>query len=145
MRILFLALLLAGFTAFAGAPAFQTNTVNLASGLLTLSNTNVVSTASTPFAVPQGAPFILQPAFSAAGVGNSNVVFSFNVSGDGTHYSTTLPFSVTIAANGTTNVVGYTNVPASVLSGVQWIRCDQIQTTQTNLVTITAIYASWFQ
>lgn len=55
--------------------------------------------------------FTIMPNFNLSGTGTSNVTFNFQVSPDGTNWSTVTPFSYAIAATGTTPAVGYCNFP----------------------------------
>jgi hypothetical protein len=73
----------------------------------------------------------------------SNVVVQFQVSYDGTNYSTLAPpLKFDFANNGTTGVRAWTNYPAAVLSNVRKIRVGTIQSTHLSTLFITNIVAS---
>lgn len=84
------------------------------------------------------------PNFTSSGTGTSNVIFSFNLSSDGTNFTTTLPLSITNACNAATNVIGGVTVQAATLAGWKKGRLDQISTTQTTGVFITNIITGYF-
>lgn len=85
------------------------------------------------------AGILIMPTFSAAGAGTSNVVFTFNLSPDGTTYSTTGPLTFTAVCNGTNSVTHWFNAFADELPNTQYIKLSTISTTQTNRVTVTSV------
>jgi len=84
------------------------------------------------------------PTFVAANAGTSNVVFTFEVSADGTNFTTTGPVSVTAVANGTNTVRHYSLIPPTTLNNVRYIRLHSIQNAQTNAITLSGVLYSYF-
>jgi len=123
-------------------PASAQSTGSLLSSPVVISNATTTSLGTaTAIQVPyKGASFTLLPRFSAAGVGTSNVVFTFNLSRDGSTYTTTGPLSYTLAANGTNGVVGLVTFDATNFANdVRWIKWTALSTTQTNNLTVSAL------
>lgn len=139
-----LGLVLLAVAGVAYAAQFVPGTINVPTALASVNNQTLATTTGTPFDIPQGVAFVIQPDFTAASTGTSNVIFSFNLSTDGTNYSTTYPLTVTNTCNGTTNVIGGTVIPAATLAGYKKGRFDQVSTTQGNAVTINAIRTGFF-
>lgn len=86
---------------------------------LTLSDSAIATSAtevstSEAFTIKPDSGFAIVPTFVASGAGTDNVTFNFAVSIDGTTWSTTTPFTYTVAANGATPVVGFCNFPPHV-------------------------------
>ena len=139
------ALVVIGF--WARAAQWQAAGINVAAALATVASnsTSGPTNAGTPFLVPQNVGMTIEALFTAAGVGTSNVIFSFNATADGTNWTTTLPLSFTNSCNGSNvAVVGWNYFTALQLDPWQKIRLDQISTTQTNAVTITAVTAGYY-
>jgi hypothetical protein len=122
-----------------------TGVINIASGVSAATNTTVTSTSGTALTIRPGQALALSPYFAGTQGGTSNVVFGFNVSVDGTNYTTTPPgnFLFTNSANGTTGVIGLHQIPASNLFGIQKIRFDSLATTQTNGIFVTNIFYNY--
>jgi hypothetical protein len=68
----------------------------------------------------------------------------FDLSADGTTWTTTLPLTNSVTMNGTNRVVGYTLFAPSVLDHMRYIRLAQIVNANTNIITINSIKASQF-
>jgi len=128
----------------ARAGDFHLTSVNVASGLASVSNTTATSTSGTAFSIPPETDIAIQPIFTAADSGKSNVWHQFNLTGDGTNFSTVLPISVTNAANGTNPVSGWTVITKAQLHGAKSARLDAVGTTQTNAVTTTGVNVIFF-
>jgi len=107
-------------------------------------STNNFGTTNPPVQIWSGRGYALAPMLVGTNSGTSNVVFGFNVSVDGTNFSTTLPITVTNSANGTNPVVGYTLIGPAVLNNARWWRLDQIVTSQTNSLTIQKVIGGYF-
>ena len=121
--------------------AQTSGTFPLSSSVL-VSNATATLTGVTIQVTPsklEKAGILLMPSLSCTNAGTSNVVFSFDVSPDGTTWSTTKPVTATVACNGTNAVVGAVNIAASALPNVQYLRLTSIETTQTNTVTISSV------
>ncbi len=102
---------------------------------------NVTSTA---VAVPQGKGLSFIPTFAATGSSVSNAVFSFQVSADGTTYTTTTPLTLTVVQNGTTTVTGWQLWDPTELNHVAWIKLVSVQTTHGTqaLTNMSAVYVT---
>jgi hypothetical protein len=107
------------------------------------SNTTSNSLTSSVINLRQGRGVALSVRFVAADAGTSNITFGFDVSLDGTNYSTTQPVSIVATANGTNTVQTYTNVPASWLDNAQKMRLTKVINLQTNVLTINNVTASF--
>lgn len=66
------------------------------------------------------------PRFVGTGASTANVTFTFNVSADGTNYTTTGPLTYTAALNGTTPVVGYKLFTATDLNNVRYLKLSSV-------------------
>jgi hypothetical protein len=93
---------------------------------------NVVTKA---VAVRQNRGLAIMPEFKILSASTANLTFTFDVSRDGTNWSTTGPFVWVIAANGTTLVRGYTNLPPTALDNINWIRLTSVANAATNTAT----------
>lgn len=102
---------------------------------------NVTSTAVS---VPQGKGLSFMPTFAATGSSVSNAVFSFQVSADGTTYTTTTPLTLTVVQNGTTTVTGWQLWDPTELNHVAWIKLVSVQTTHGTqaLTNMSAVYVT---
>ena len=102
---------------------------------------NVTSTAVS---VPQGKGLSFIPTFAATGSSISNAVFSFQVSADGTTYTTTTPLTLTVVQNGTTTVTGWQLWDPTELNHVAWIKLVSVQTTHDTqaLTNMSAVYVT---
>ena len=102
---------------------------------------NVTSTAVS---VPQGKGLSFIPTFAATGSSISNAVFSFQVSADGTTYTTTTPLTLTVVQNGTTTVTGWQLWDPTELNHVAWIKLVSVQTTHGTqaLTNMSAVYVT---
>jgi hypothetical protein len=157
---LFITILTAG-AILAALPALadpQTSVpVPIAVNMLSVSNatanasaTNVYYTPQTgvyttngDYSVPvtQNAQLIIQPMLQAANTGTSNYIsfWDLDVIGSGdTAFSTTYPIIITNVLNGTNLVVGYTVINWTNVTGAVRLRLDQVSTTQTNAVSLSA-------
>lgn len=127
---------------FLGSPALAQQTGSLLSSSVVISNatTTVLGTATAVQVPYKNASFTLMPRFSAEAAGTSNVVFTFNLSRDGTTYTTVDPLSYTLTANGTNAVVGLVTFAATNFDNdVRWIKWTKLAVEQTNNVTVTAL------
>ena len=79
------------------------------------------------------------PSFTGLGAGTSNLTFAFDVSYDGTVWSTTGPLSYTVAMNGTNPVVGYFLIPKTSLDNVKKIRLKSIANANASNATLTSV------
>jgi len=93
----------------------------------TNSTSTITNNQFKPMPVQPGVGFAFQPIFRGDNAaGNTNVTFYIQFSLDGTNYSTTNGVAYTAKLNGTNYVVGYTNVPASVIDNALWAQLTAI-------------------
>lgn len=87
-----------------------------------------------PMPVQPGVGFAFQPIFSSTNAASiASVIYNIQLSLDGTNYSTSNALSFTNAQNGTNNVIGYFEVPASAINNAKWARLGSVQVaTSTN-------------
>lgn len=105
--------------------------------------TNGVATVtSSSVDVPHGRALAFVPEFKLAGAGTGNVVFTFQVTIDGTDWTTSSGLSHTVAANGTTTVRSLYLLDPTELAAVKAIRLSQISNAA-NAVVLTNIVVKW--
>jgi len=138
--LLCLVLLLAAASAQAQVPASGVRTLVLSTNVAAES---AQTTITSDRFVPNGVTgFGVVPTFSGAGAGTAAVTLLFQVSADGTNWTTTFPISATFAANGTNTVRGYFNVDATGTNGpanARYLRLGAVSNTNTNAVTFSAV------
>jgi hypothetical protein len=88
---------------------------------------STATVASEAVGVWPGRGLAVFPYFAGTNASTANVILAFNVSYDGTNWSTTTPILLTNVMNGTTAVRGYHHIPASSLDNVRAIRLQTIQ------------------
>ena len=96
------------------------------------STSNGVGTAVS---VLQGQSLTIWPRIHCSTNSTATMTFSFNVSPDGSNWTTTLPIAVTATANGKSTVMTFSNVASSAIAGVKQIRLDQVINGDTNTST----------
>lgn len=96
---------------------------NLPAVISSSATSNVVSTAVN---VRQGRGIAILPYFAAAGASTDDIILNFEVSADGTNWTTTSAFSITNTFNGTTAVRGFHLLSAAQLDNVRQIRLQSI-------------------
>lgn len=101
-----------------------------------ITNEVTVLTNSSVIAVHKDRGLAVLPAITGLDESAANVTFGFNVSADGTNYTTTAPLTCVVALNGTNAVVGWKQFDPLVLNNVRWIRLGSIVNAATNGVTI---------
>lgn len=136
-------LLAAAFLAFASPPACAQITPNNFSAFSNMpttmpgsSTSNVVSAAVS---VRPGKGLALLTHCKGDDVGTGTLVAKFNLTVDGTNWTTTTPLAITNTLNGTNVVIDYKLFTADSLDNVRSIRLQTIQNTATNSVGITNI------
>jgi hypothetical protein len=92
--------------------------------------------------VPQGRALALFPGFNLASAGTGNVVWTAQVSYDGTTYTTSAGLTHTVAATGTTPVVSYWLLDPTELNAVQKIRLSLVSNAA-NAVVLTNLTCVW--
>lgn len=125
--------LAAGVAVFLGVMTCQGDQIPVASGLAAVSNATAVATG-TAYGLTAKTDYTIVPYLSAAAAGTSNTVYGFDMQ-YGTNWTTDQPLTVTVANNGTTNVVHRVVFMSTNFLGASAIRLDSVVTTQTNLVT----------
>lgn len=141
--------LLCMVAAFAlAAPSSQAQVTSTTYGTLTqvpgaVTNATTVSTNSGAIRVWKNQGVAILPAFTGLGASTANVTFTFNVSADGTNYTTTGPLTYVVALNGSTAVLGYKLFLPTDVNNVQYLRLSSIQNAATNGMTIQGITYSY--
>ena len=147
LRRSFLGLAVAGAALFAlAAPAFaqvSPTTTGTFSSVPTGAATNdVVTVTSSAVDVPQGRALALIPEFKLAGAGTGNVIFTAQVSIDGTNWTTSSGLTHTVAANGTTVVRSYWLLDPSKLAAVTKLRISALNNAA-NAQVLTNVLVNW--
>lgn len=126
----------------AQAQVAPNNTGTLTSVTTGLATNDVVTVTSSAVDVPQGRALAFIPEFKLANSGTGNVVWTFQVSIDGTDWTTSSGLSHTVAANGTTTVRSYYLLDPTELAAVRKVRLSQISNAA-NAVVLTNILVKW--
>ncbi|MBF8281273.1 MAG: hypothetical protein HW378_188 [Anaerolineales bacterium] len=116
-------------------------TQSLISGNLTVTNgqTLTVNGPALPLRSGRGVGFV--PAFSTTEADTSTITWKFDVSLDGSNWSTTQPLSGTSTLNGTNVVRAYLLFKPIDVDGVKELRLARVINGGTNTVTVTAATA----
>ncbi len=102
----------------------------LPAALTGATNQTINSTAGTPIPVPPNADIAFWWTLQGRGASDTNsATLGFNNSPDSNVWSTTLPTTISATANASTQVVAYAVISKTNLYGVQWLRPDQLKTT----------------
>jgi hypothetical protein len=109
-----------------------------------VTNATAPTINSPAVALYRGRGLAIMPTFIGTNAGTANVILAFNVSADGTNWSTTTPFSYTLPMNGTTAVIGYTNFPSTLLDNVAYLRLAYISNAHTANITVSNVTWSVF-
>lgn len=123
-----------------GAPSSFFAMTNLSS-LIASNATTTINTGQFPL---RGTGVALLPSFAGSNSGTANITFNFQVSADGTNWSTISPFSIVAPMNGTAGVIVYTNWGAPALNNVRWMRLGSWQNAHTANCFLTNILVSTF-
>lgn len=103
------------------------------------------STSGTAFDIPQNTDLIITPTVHASGASTSNVVYGFDLTLDGTTWTTTAPIQGTIGPlKGATPITGFIYVNRTNLTGAKQLRLGQVSTTSVATITNDAMRAGWF-
>ncbi len=125
---------------------YTTGTLTLSTNLVAASTDATVTSSALRLRGNQGVALL--PSFTLAAPGcASNLIFRFTVSTDGTTWTTTTPFTATIAANSTNAAVGYVNFDRgqdTSLNNIRWMRLASVCNTATNAVTLNSLTYSYF-
>ncbi len=144
LKILFHSVILSGLCLTASAQVGLTPRTNVFSGTtgLTINNATTATVNSTAVPVYKARGLAIMPEFAAVSSSVSNVTFNFTVSADKVKWTTAPVLSYTLPLTGTTPVIGFTNLPPSLVDNVQWIRCSTIVNGSTANVVITNVLYS---
>ena len=94
--------------------------------LSTVAATNdVVTATSTAIDVPPNRPIVLFPEFRMMAAATGNVVWTVQLSADGTNYTTASGLTYTVAANGTNLVRGLWVLDPTEIGGALKVRISQ--------------------
>lgn len=145
----FLSLLTLAVCALCAVPLAHAQVTPRNTTVLTLSDSSIAAAAtevstSQAFTLKPGAGFGSVVNFVLSGADTANVTFNFAVSLDGTTWTTTTPFTQTVAANGTTTVIDFKNFAADVTgagaNNILYVRLASItNASATRSVTVTSV------
>mgnify|MGYP001585627233 CR=1 FL=1 len=139
--LLLIGVLAAGLT----APAQQIITGSLISGTLTITNGVTLSVNGPGFNLHPDRGLAVLPAFSADAADTSTVTFAFDVSHDGSTWTTTGGITGTGTLNGTNAVRNLILLAPTALDNVKQVRLRSVQNGGTNTVTVTAVVGSYLR
>lgn len=120
-------------------PTTLTNLSGLPAALATATPTNLNHVLN----VPQGKVLQVQHAFAANNTTTDIVALWWQPSTDGTNYATYPVNIISFAANGTTGVIGVTNIPAAALEGVRKIKFTVYTNATARTIYPTNIFVGW--
>lgn len=124
------------------AQVSPTTTGTLTSVTTGVASNDVVTVTSSSVNVPQGRALAFVPEFKLASAGTGNVIFTFQVSIDGTDWTTSAGLTHTVAANGTTTVRSLYLLDPTELNAVRYVRLAGINNAA-NAVTLTNILVKY--
>jgi hypothetical protein len=134
------ALLAAIFIPAASAQVTPVNYGVFTNGVITATNGQTVTVLTSGVDVRQGRGMAILPYFvGLTDPTAANTTFHFDVSYDGTNWTTTSPFSLAVTHNSTTPVRGYTNWNATLLANVAKIRLRSVVNGGTNTIYVTNV------
>jgi hypothetical protein len=126
---------------------YSSATVNLSATTVPANATTTVTSDAMRVRGNQGIAIL--PTFNLAGSGTNQVTFKFDVSHDGSTWTTVSPFTYAVSANGTNTVRGFANfgpATSASLNNIRYLRLSSIQVdnASTNSVTNIALrYSSY--
>ena len=112
------------------------------SSVLTNSQTKTVNSESVPVYRDRGMGFFAT--FFGTNATAATVTFKFDVTYDGTNWTTIQPFVWGATLNSTNPVVAYTNLPSTALDNARGIRLASIQNSHTNSIIVSNVVATVF-
>jgi hypothetical protein len=126
-----LSVLLVAFSPEANAQVVPQRVTPLTLSASTVATGTTSAITSQAFTINPRSGFAVVPTFVLGGAGTSNITFSFQVSVDGVNWTTTTPFTFSVAANGTTPVIAFYNFPPHIAGSgadnVAWVRLASVQ------------------
>lgn len=135
--------LLIGAAALAIAATQNYASINIPGDLTWVTTSTSNSTSGATFDIPQNTDLIILPTVHASGASTSNVVYGFNVTPDGTNFTTTAPIQGGVILNGATAATGYIFVSRTNLTGMKQLRFGYCSTTSVATITNDAIRVGW--
>jgi hypothetical protein len=114
----------------------------LTNGVTQVTNGQTLSVNTKPFALRQGKGLAVLPYQVGTNTSTADEVYRFEVTADGTNYTTTGPLRATNALNSTTAVRGYTLFPTAALDSIRAVKLVSIQNYHTNTITVTNVVLS---
>lgn len=118
-------------------------TINIPADMVWVTTSTSNSVAGTPFDIPQNSDLIILPTVHATGASTSNVVYGFDVTPDGTNWTTVAPIQGSLTLKGATPVTGYIYVSRTNLTGLKQLRFGQVSTPSVATITNDAIRVGW--
>lgn len=108
--------------------------------------TNLSGTNIPSIKLNRGRGFAILPSIlTTTQASSGNFVLYFDVSADGTNFTTTSPFTYTLPVFGTNLVVtGYTNFTVPALDNVQWLQLTKVSNASTTNMIITNLQFTFF-
>lgn len=142
--------LFAGFAfvalaAMASAAGYEPNfhaAVDIPSAPTVIAASSTSNIVTSPITVRQGSGQAFFATINHTNASTATATFHFDVSYDGSTFTTTQPLKFAVVGNGTTAVVGYTNFPPSVLDNVRQIKLSAIQNAHTAALFVTNVVQS---
>jgi len=132
--------------ACAQVDAFTVTSLTTSTNAVAASTTAAVTTPAIEVRGDQGVGFVTK--FNVDGPSTGNVTFHYNVSADGTNWTTTKPLnSGAIAANGTNSVTAYYNfgpTDSAELRNIRYIKLSEVQNAATNAVSLQSLWSTKF-
>jgi pyridoxal/pyridoxine/pyridoxamine kinase len=111
----------------AAAQVTPRNVIELELSTSTATNNTTTAITSQAFTIKPDSGFAIVVSFKLAGSGTENITFNFAVSLDGTTWTTTRPFTYQVAANGTTDVIGFKNFgPTDGANNILYVRLASV-------------------
>lgn len=117
--------------------------INIPGDLSWVTTATSNSTAGTAFDIPQNSDLLLYPTVHASGASTSNVIYGFDLTPDGTNWTTTKPIQGGVILTGATAATGFIYVSHTNLTGAKQIRLGSVSTTSVATITNDALRASW--
>ena len=124
--------------------AGATNNPSFLTAPVTVTNGTTLTIASNAVPVQRGRGMAILPLFVMAGADAGTLTFKWNVSYNGTNWTTTTPLVMTSTCNGTTAVMDYTNFLADRLDNVRFIRLAAITGSTGAVATVSNVAWSVF-
>ncbi len=137
-------LLFIGLLAFLAMPASAQVTSTTLTNITvpTLVTTAVASNINVVISVKQGKQLAIQSLFAAGGSSTATIQYFWAPTVDGTNYAT-VPRTFAFTCNGTTGVVGETNIPALWLEGYKAIKFTVVTNNSAQTVYLTNFIVGW--